>query len=113
MTVADLAARNEAARLYEAYADAEVALCEAEQAEADEATTVALVAKVDAAIEAYQAAGLELMMGGEGIERCAITGVPLLLSDDVVIVLRSALEPITARIAEATLDALDKWRAER
>lgn len=70
MTITDLDKRNEAARLWEAIDGAD-----------DE----------DAAHEAYEACGLSLMVGGEGVERCFVTGAPLLVSDDVVLVLKSAL----------------------
>ena len=73
-----LAERNEAARLYDEYAKLE----NDDDASAD---------TVDAAFQAYDNHDLTVMVDDERAMRCGITGIPLIVSDEVVLVLKSAL----------------------
>ena len=76
--------RNEAVRLWETY-------------ERLENAEDAAVFKAYEAYEAYEALDVVLALDDDGkVVRCAITGIPLVTSDETVVVLASAL----ARVAE-------------
>jgi len=90
--IADLEKRNASLALWRKWYDAAQA---AEDARGSGVNVDALVKAEDDAWSAYAGfAGGALIQTelGDDIERCAITSVPLLVSDDVVMVLRSALE---------------------
>ncbi len=89
--IADLDKRNEAVELWKKWNETWSAL-ENAPADTDDQAYEELEAVNEAAADAYEAAGLLIENdNGTDIERCAITGVPLFVSDDVVMVLRSAL----------------------
>ncbi len=104
--VTDLKQREEAARLYEVYCKADEAV---EQA-GPGANLDALQEARDNAWDAYAAVGddyLQINNDTGQVIRCAISGVPLWESDDIALVLRSAIglppteQPLHPAYAEA------------
>ncbi len=87
----DLEKRNESVRLWQEWVEAFQAV-EKASADMDDAAFEALEITNQIAADAYEASG-RLIENDDGtdIERCAITGAPLLVSDDIVMCLRSEL----------------------
>jgi hypothetical protein len=88
----DTERREEALKLWRVWNAACVAL-DLGAADLDSAALRQLKDAEADALAAYHAGGCSFMANAEfdDVERCAMTGVPILTTDDVVMVLRSAL----------------------
>lgn len=89
--IADLDKRNASVDLWRKWVAAFEALDNAPEEISDQDYEELRVAEITAK-SAYEVAGHVVeTASGMDVERCEITGVPLLVSDDVAMVLRSAL----------------------
>ena len=82
--VTDLEERNEALRLYEEWAKADMAVEDAAKTISDEAY-IALRKKRDAAWAAYENHPIAVMLDYDGnAKRCALSGIPLIDTDELL-----------------------------
>jgi hypothetical protein len=86
----DLEARETAARLFEEWWAADVAAYSAPMGTTDE-EFARLKTRAEKAKHDYQAQDLRVMFEDGVVERCALTDVPLLVADEISLVLSSAI----------------------